>query len=520
MEIKNGEIKQVKEKNVLVKIYDNVCRFFSVRNLSWIAAAVFIFLLLPICYLSFVNRASGDDYGYGIYTRAAWVGTHSLATLAEAIWRTIRQYWYGWQGTWFSILVFSLQPEVFHDQAYVLVAFLMLFLWCGSTLLLFGQILLKELVIDRRSFCLISIIFLIINMQFIPSTKSSIFWFNGAAHYTLPFTMCQLLLVWLFKYRESYKARYAVGISFLMGLLGGSNYQAALFALIVTFYIGTADYLKKKNRRILILFLPVALELIGLIISMKAPGNKVRGGKNFGFSVSKGIETIILSFVAGLKNIAQYMKEKPLVFVGLVLLFIIMLEAIKIAEMKEEKNKKYSIVSGIALFCLYCAMQAPEIYAEVEVSSGVYNMNYQTFLLTTAGGLLIVARKLAVRIKLSQGEVHKRIVLPVIFLCLMGMLIFRSNLKSTTTWKCMEYIISGQAADYKKQMELQTRLLEDVNTDDVVLPFINDMQGPLMHMPVTGDKEAWTNTVTRDFYGKNSVIAIPRPEWEMQYADD
>ena len=83
----------------------------------------------------------------------------------------------------------------------------------------------------------------------------------------------------------------------------------------------------------------------------------------------------------------------------------------------------------------------------------------------------------------------------------------------------MEYIRSGQASDYKEQMDLQTKLLEDENTEDVVLPFINDVQGPLMHMPVTDNPEAWTNTVTREFYGKNSVVAMERPKWMELYGE-
>ena len=54
---------------------------------------------------------------------------------------------------------------------------------------------------------------------------------------------------------------------------------------------------------------------------------------------------------------------------------------------------------------------------------------------------------------------------------------------------------------------------EDESKENVLVPFINDIQGPLMHMPVTADKEAWTNRVTAGFYGKNSVIGMPREEW-------
>ena len=60
-------------------------------------------------------------------------------------------------------------------------------------------------------------------------------------------------------------------------------------------------------------------------------------------------------------------------------------------------------------------------------------------------------------------------------------------------------------------------LLEKKGVEDVVVPFINDVQGPLMHMPVTGDADRWINRVTADFYRKDSVVAIERPKWEELY---
>ena len=129
------------------KLYDKLCRILSVKTISWLSVVFFLVMLLPVLYLSFVNRASGDDYGYGTYTRAAWVATHSFIEVARAVWKTIVQYYYGWQGTWFSITLFTLQPEVFHKDAYVITAFLTLALWIGSTAHLF-----KYLLKDRLGF--------------------------------------------------------------------------------------------------------------------------------------------------------------------------------------------------------------------------------------------------------------------------------------------------------------------------------------------------------------------------------
>lgn len=495
------------------KIYDKICEWFSLKKITLLSLGVFVLTLLPICYLSFVNRATGDDYGYGVYTRAAWVTTHSLLEVLKASWRTIKQYYIGWQGTWFDIFLFSIQPEVFSDKAYFIVAFLMLLLWCGSTVLLFKEIFFKKLKLEKWSFWLITVLFLIVSIQYIPSTKSAIFWFNGCAHYMIPFVMCQFLVVLLLKFGQEYKLGYWVWICIIMTLLGGANYQAALFAIIIAFYSGIAEYIISKNKKIFLLFIPIILETIGLIISIKAPGNKVRGGDGFGFSVGQMMQTILESFASGIRDIIGYFQHKPIVFIGLMAIFLVFLENAK----KRERNDKihWQLLVILALFCLYSAMQAPAIYANVDVSGGVYNTNYQCFLLMAMGILYVLAEIIGKYIKEVNAEsIHKNVVIPGYAVCCLLILLCRSNIKDSTTWFCMDYIMSGQAADYKEQMDIQTRLMLDDTVSEVVVPGINDFQGPLMHMPVTGDKDAWSNTVTSQFYGKKSVVAIERPLWE------
>ena len=88
--------------------YDKLCRFLSINKIAVFMGIIFLVSLLPVCYLSFVNRASGDDLGYGTYTRVAWMGTHSLIAVGKAIKRTIIQFYYGREhGSAFSFLLCS-----------------------------------------------------------------------------------------------------------------------------------------------------------------------------------------------------------------------------------------------------------------------------------------------------------------------------------------------------------------------------------------------------------------------------
>lgn len=516
----------------------------KLKAVTFISFLIFVLLMLPVLYLAFVNRATGDDYGYAIYTRAAWLGTHSLTELLKASWQTINQSYYSFQGTWFSLFLFTVQPETFSDGAYVIVVFLMLFLWIGSTFYLFKTILCQAVALDKWSYLVITVWFLIISIEFIPSTRSSIFWYNGCVHYMLPFAMCQMVTAWLLKYgmedmqggvAKGYRETKFLGILIFMTLLGGSNYQAALFTLIVASYTIISVWFLKKDKRIFMLLIPIFTELIGLIVSMKAPGNKVRAGKDFGFSLSRGVETIGLSFLYGIRDIGVYVKERPLIFAGLVFLFVIFLTIFLSrgnAENagnenpggKESFHFKHPVWLSLMLFCLYSAMQSPAIYADVAVSGGVPNTNFQVFLLGASGLLFIIAERLSVKLKAVWREEAVKKPLRIIaamaaVICLVIVFAGRSNIKTSTSFVSLEYITSGQAADYKEQMDLQTRLMEDESTEEVVVPFINDVQGPLMHMPVTDNPEVFTNYATREFYGKKSVVAMERPEWMELYGE-
>lgn len=511
------------------RIYAKGAEKVTMPVLGVLSAAALVLSLLPMLALTFINRAAGDDYGYGRLTRQAWVNTHSLGEVAKAVGTTVKQFYNGWQGTWFSISLFSLQPEVFHEKAYVFVTILALVFWVGTVSFVLFFFLVKLLGFRKSSFAVIDALFLMIQMQFIPGIKSSLFWYNGIIHYLLPYGMCLLLVYFLVRYIQTFRWKYFGGILLFMGLLGGSNYQSALFGGIVGGLFLVVGYGKTRKKKCLFLLLPLGAEFTGLFISMKAPGNQVRGGEEFGFSAVRAVETIGWSFVEGIRQIGDYLTEKPVAMIGLVLVLAVILYAQGQAvpqgaagtgEKTGSAGSSYPYPGMFVLltFCIYCAMQAPEIYAQTEVSLGVPNINYQTFLwMVLANGVYVWGW--CKHRKKGREVTIPGFLIPVGILCVLFMVICRSNLKETTTWKCMVYLTSGQAKDYKEQMDLQTSILLDGSVSDAILPFINDEQGPLMHMPATENPEAYTNSVMRDFYGKNSVVAMDRVEWNRVYGN-
>lgn len=171
---------------------------------------------------------------------------------------------------------------------------------------------------------------------------------------------------------------------------------------------------------------------------------------------------------------------------------------------------KYPVLWVGYMFGVYAAMYAPELYAATEVSGGPGTVEYLTFILTSVSSVIYVEgwllRKLELRHILKRREIyHKCITVPAVFVCLVLCLVFRGNLKDSLFYSSYSYIASGQAADFKEQMESQERILRDDSIKEAYLCPTNPEQGPLMHMPVIKNPEAFTNRVVGRFYGKDMV---------------
>ena len=62
------------------------------------------------------------------------------------------------------------------------------------------------------------------------------------------------------------------------------------------------------------------------------------------------------------------------------------------------------------------------------------------------------------------------------------------------------------------QMEERLELLLNPDLKEVELPAMNPEQGPLMHMEVMENPDAWTNTVAEQFFQKDKIIQVQRQQ--------
>ena len=96
----------------------------------------------------------------------------------------------------------------------------------------------------------------------------------------------------------------------------------------------------------------------------------------------------------------------------------------------------------------------------------------------------------------------------------------KSIVKESADYMIYTFVSNGHLKDYDNQMKERLRILQDDTVKNVILPEMNNEQGPFMHMAITKDVDNFSNTATMSFYDKESVIAIPRDEYYEKYENN
>lgn len=495
------------------------------------AAAWFLFFLslLPILYLGLHNHATGDDYWYGVHTYRGLVEGGLIGALKGSL-RTVSEFYENWQGTWFTMFLFTLSPHHFHENGYVLTVFISLGLLIGSFTCLSRYYLVKML--DFRADAVIVCSVLCLAIQYIPRTTSGIFWFNGVMHYSVPLFLAVLAVIHSHRFVQygRWKDYAVLFISFT--LLGGGSYLAPVAATLAVclilasrIRIRTFDLRNRKlsfaydwkNLWILAAF---TAELVGLVISFLAPGNRVRGGEEFGADLKWGLQCVYYAIDRGIYLGEDYFLKNPVTTVVYILLAVLIWSEMW-RNIGRDFRFRFPLLFVVCMNGIYWASYVPEIYARSDVSGGVPNTYFHIFLIITLANMIYVTgwlqRRLvrywhrkAERAGLTYEETaaksiwgperfKKRLMIPAmaVGLALLPAAVHYSGL-TTTDGYCMEYITSGKMAQYVKVRKEQYRLLHDSTEADVIVPEVCGDQYPLCHMPLPDDNQ-------KAYYNKNSI---------------
>lgn len=491
-----------------------------------IVAVLFALSLLPILYVGLFNYATGDDYWYGIYTYRGWVESGLLGALKGSC-RMVAEFYNNWQGTWFTMFLFTLSPNHFVEGGYVITVFLSLGMLIASVSYLADYYLVKRLKFRKSTTAIMVCMILFLMIQYIPRTTSGIYWFNGVMHYSVPFLLGVFAIVHSHKFLEN-KRKKDYGILFLcFTLLGGGSYLAPLAAtltvvLLLLSKIEVVEWnLKEKILRIkydysnLWILLAFLAEIVGLVISFLSPGNNVRGGEEFDADLKWAVKCIYYAIDRGIYLGEDYFLENAVTTVVFLLLAVLLWIEMKRIN-KETLQFKFPLLVVIYMNGVYWATYTPEIYSRSDVSGGVPNTYFHIFLLITFVNMVYVhgwiqkkqeKRKRTWNLNISG---KKKLVIKaagwVIGIAVLGVTFYLSEI-TTTNQYCMEYIESGELPIYAQVRKQQHEILTTATEQDVQVPEM-EARYPLINMCLSDNLNEQRNIDRARYYNKNSVTAV------------
>lgn len=492
-----------------MNIIKKIANWLDIKKISFMAGCLFLMSMLPNWLLAFIARPSGDDYGYSAMSHQAWVHTHSVLEVIKASLEMTKQMCQTWNGDWFSVFIFTLMPEVFVYRSFWIVPVFWTLAVIGATYYAAHEILTRCLGFKRHESILVTAVVLVMFYQWIPSSGIGMYWYVGVIHYMMPHVVAMLLIGFLFKYLRTARFRYIIFSAIGMIAIGGSSYYSSF--LILLSYLLLIVSCIWKDKRVGWFGLPIITGGIALYFQISAPGNAGRIEEQIEFSFGKAICTVIESLWRSALVIVERVKETPLLVVIMILTAIIIWECL--SEAKFNFKFRYPILWTGYMYGIYASMFAPEVYAATEISGGPPTMEYLTFILAAVSSMIYIEGWIIQKLKekkmlRSREQYHLYVTLPAIIVCMFLCICFRGNLKNTLFYISCDYIASGQAADFKEQMESQEKILLDESIKEAYLCPTNEEQGPLMHMPVVSDPDAFTNYVVGRFYGKDYVTTM------------
>ena len=489
------------------------------RSKRWNALIVGMFVLsfgslIPILYCALFDYATGDDLGKSANVHRVIINGGSIIDVVFQAIKDSIEVWYTHEGTWASNFILALQPGIWGENFYALTPFIGLaFLLVGIGCFIY-EITVNVLGYSKIFFCFLFSLSTVLMTQYMPFIRGGLFWYTGMAHYTIPFGVSLFLLtINLVVYRTNNKKLIPVMVLFSI-YIGGSHYQAMLLVLLYQVLLAYIYY-TKNNKNMPVVLIQIVIELIGLTLCAIAPGNSQRAGDNFSFSISKAIFTVMQSIKEGSYDGIRYFLSIKLFTV---FFFIVVAFAIYIGS-KKAFLKKHPIIV-IYSFLVYCATYSPGVYystydAQEGISGGFYDFSYFTFVIFITFFAVFIGESIAARFDKTNTS-KLVILLGVISLIIFG-LEGKNIIKDSADYMIYRFIREGHLRDYDQQMKERLEILLDETVTEVVLPEMNSEQGPFMHMAITDDVNNFTNYVTKDYYNKNTVIAIPREKYYELY---
>lgn len=483
--------------------------WFDDRKIAIGITFFFLITMIPMLMVAKYSHASADDFGWGAaLRRQVWNETHSVVQFMKSAFQGTVAMYHEWQGTFTTTFIQAFQPEIFNVHSYFIVPYIMLAFFLGSTAFLLHYLLVEMLKMKKSVLVVVTMIYFLLSIQYIPSTGEAFYWYNGAVAYTLAYSVMLFCICFSLKFIFNGKKKNLALAVFTAFFVGGGNYLTVVLLpllLILLLFLFTPS-----RKHTLYLIIPLAVFAVTAIVNMKAPGTKVRGGSGFGFDINNVFRTIGRSVYTGLKDARSEYLHNPVILIGMIIIALFLTS--QMIGQEYDFSFRYPVLFVIMTFGSYLAMYAPTYYASVGAPFGrMANLISFYFELSLILDIIYVFGYL---MKKWRGGWKKRCAafmekwnaykIYVLFAAAVLILLNPEWYATTAMVRTVDYLASGQAEEFGEAMDKRYEILLNEDLKDVELEAMPSA-GPLFNYDIIEDWNDWPNTAVAEFFQKDRV---------------
>ena len=482
------------------------------KAVALLVVAAVALMLVPMLVVARYNVPCADDYHYGASTYHTWQATHSLAAVLRAAGEKVAERYANWQGTYSAIFLMALQPAVFGNGFYALVPFLTLGMLAAGTCFFCLSLFAKLLGASRWQALVLALVWLGIDTQLLPSAVQGFYWYNGAIFYTFFFGVQLFYFGLLARYLAMGHASRRRSAAFLTGLcalglfLGGGNLVTAFGTLLVLVCVLCLLAIM-KSRQWRALLLPLAFLLAGFLVNVCAPGNSVRQQ-----SMGDPLPAPLAVLRAVQEAVLQFDKNLTL---PILLALVFLLPVLWNAAANAHLSFRWPLLFFVFTFGLYAAQFCPTWYALKQAGPArLLDIIFYSAFFWMAVNLFYFLGWLQRRLWAENGAVPQgryTIGFVAVTAALLAVSCFAMrDMLNFTSIQALNALRTGQAQQYHAEFEARVEILEDTTQPDAVLQPYSVRPRVLYFDDATSDAADWRNGAIAYYYGKHSVIVLPR----------
>lgn len=492
-------------------------RWILINGMFVIALIIVVF---PLLLIGKYNYPSADDWSFSFLGYHALKNGEGFLGVIRAALITVKENRVNWEGRFTIPLLGALQPGIWGERYYGVVAWIMIGIVIVSELYLCNS-LLKRYTNGKNVWLSISIMVPSLVLQFLynRAPEESFYWYNGAVCYTFVYGLSLILLALFIKLgieecgkRKVYFFRLAV-TCILAVLVGGGNFSTSLSSFL-TLGCLSALFLWLDRRAFCRTWFVTAIVGISLLICIVAPGNMVRLNGNFGGVTAGKKWAIAVSLQYALHTVySESFNIRVVLMILLILPFL----------WKAVKSMNYSFrfpaLFTVVTFGLYASQLTPSMYVEKGIHSGrlmaILFYSYHVWLVGNIGYWIGWISRRRNKIMETFEKVCCRLDKYLLAYCVLIVLLLAGAIDRSGGGTSRAAYVSwqnGLPQQYAKEWEERLTVLHDDSVKEVCFPPISIYPAMIMYTDLQPDDGyIWVNSACAQYYDKD-VIRIVQPE--------